>query len=114
MGGTAKPNSKGAKPPSLVLLQLSPEHEHPVPVRAGRDLLHVAHALEPLRTPALRDDDVDLEPVADLFMHRERSISAETHADGREEGWSEMGSETHLDVALRRARKRVDDDGEDI
>ena len=63
----------------LVLLELSPEDEHSVPARVRGQLLHVAHRLEPLRTPALRDDDVDLEPVADLRGGRQHCRIRRSH-----------------------------------
>ena len=55
----------------LILLELSPEDEHPVPIRLCAQLLQAAHALEPLWTPALCENDVNLEPVADLYEERE-------------------------------------------
>ena len=108
----------------LVLLELSPEDEHSVPARVRGQLLHVAHRLKPLRTPALRDGDVDLEPVADLRGGRQRwrigrsnnkaarGVSRWSGGEGR--GREGKRSGTHLDVALRRARKRVDDDSEHV
>ncbi len=50
----------------LILLELSPEDERAVAVWLRAQLLHAADALDPLWTPALRDDDVDLETITDL------------------------------------------------
>ena len=55
----------------LILLQLSPDHKRAVPARLRAQLLHAAEALEPLWTAALREHDVDLEAVADLFCEGE-------------------------------------------
>lgn len=55
---------------SLVLLQLSPDDEHPVGIRPRRHLLHVADGFEPLWALAPRDYHEDLETVADLGRGR--------------------------------------------
>ena len=52
----------------LVLLQISPDDEHAVPLRSRRQFLQAADTRELLRTPAFRKHDVDLETVADLFV----------------------------------------------
>ena len=63
---TANPSTN-----ALILLQLSPDHKRAVPARLRAQLLHAAEALEPLWTAALREHDVDLEAVADLFCEGE-------------------------------------------
>ena len=60
----------------LILLEVSPEDKHPLAVRSRSQLLHAAHLLKPLWTSAFRDDDVDLEPVADLFKEKGGVMSA--------------------------------------
>jgi hypothetical protein len=55
-----------ADDPVSVLLQLPADHEHPLAVLRRADLLQAAEAVEPLRAPALGEDDVHLEAIADL------------------------------------------------
>ncbi len=50
----------------LVLLEFSPDDECAVAVRFRAELLDAAHTVQPLWTAAFRDDDVDLQAVANL------------------------------------------------
>lgn len=66
----------------LILLELPSHNKHPLPIICRRHLGQALDALEALQRAPLCEDDEDLEPVADL------------------------------DMPLRRARERVDDDCE--
>ena len=53
---------------TLVLLQVSPDDEHAVPLRSRRQFLQTTDARELLRTPAFRKHNVDLETIANLLV----------------------------------------------
>lgn len=52
----------------LILLQISPDDEHAVPLRSRRQFLQTTDTRKLLCTPAFRKHDVDLETIANLFV----------------------------------------------
>lgn len=67
------PTSYPADAAHLVLLEFSPDDECAVAVRPRAQLLDAPHRVQSLWTAAFRDDDVDLETVANL---RKKDASA--------------------------------------
>ena len=91
-----------------VALECPLDDEHPVTVARCCQLLQTADVLESLHGPALGEDDVDFETVADL------SENGRGVAPSAREARSHVGQATHLDVALSRACEGIDDDLENV
>lgn len=109
--------------PNSILLQGSPDDEHAITVRARAQLGYALHAFQTLQIASFGEHDVHFQPVANLhYPHahgqgwkqniytRERH----SHAEYCTKQACEEARETYLDMALRCACERIDDNGKNI